>query len=240
MKTPTKTIDPPGPVTGPGDALGLFLGDPGQSTRYTLDRPFRLGEYVYATDSRGVARVPASAMPQVGEVKKPPPVEELPWDGPSPGPVTLPDPGPLRVAECSDCSGTGKLARAKCWRCRGRGRSECPHCGQDAVCDECDGDGSELIAFDPEEHAGRETVACSSCAGAGEVAYGEFGSGPGDAAMRVGDGSMARGWIRRLRRIGIVEVCPLGGGMYRGRAGEIEAIVMGLSLDGVNRTEASA
>ena len=126
----------------------------GESFRYALDKPWREGDTVYATNGWVIVRCPYR--PEFGEVPttdKAPPHHNV-WMDPSEfkaWPLDLPElPPPLEPTVRTS---------TECPECEGDGTGECPHCGSDTEeCDNCDGTG-EVKPYEIRIEPPRELVA---------------------------------------------------------------------------------
>jgi len=102
-------------------------------SRYAITKPFRKGEYVYATDGRIIARVPAAgrAEPESDTMDgvKTPPCLDLPWDRSryAMAAATIPDGPDPEWESCVRCGGSGDCTDCdcgnshECGRCKGTG-----------------------------------------------------------------------------------------------------------------------
>ncbi len=177
----------------------------GEPSRYAIDRPFRDGEYVCATDGRIVVRLhdPANEYPSDA---KGPPVGSLPWSEKHGPPMRMP-PLPEAVVEpCPKCKGTRKV---ECGRCD-EGKIKCSECGNIYRCPDCVGG----------------EFPCEKCKD-GTITRDGF------RAVRIGLVCIAPGYARLLARHGAVVHPPTMGGrspVYF-NVGEIEGLVMPYKVD---------
>lgn len=150
--------------------------------RYAINVPFRIGNYIYATDGRTAVRMkaPTGFRQPKGEF---PPVDTVGWNEPRGEPVDLPDPGPApeRGPKCERCKGKG-VGPVDCEQCRGTGECECYACGHTTDCGECDGDGKVL----------KKGEKCPDCGGEGYR--------PADDAESEADGLLITDKWRIARR----------------------------------------
>ena len=105
--------------------------------RFDMTRPFPLGEYAYATDSRIAVRARHAHAALLHTPQNRPPVERLPWMTPATPEVELPDVGD-GMATCDQCKGDGKVVgytpelaggigyTSECWECDGKGKFRDP------------------------------------------------------------------------------------------------------------------
>jgi hypothetical protein len=121
-------------------------------TRFTLDKPFALGGWLYAASGCAMIRVPTDEPDSAGR-----------FPGVTAIFAGIEDDGgwqswPEIIREeyrrkCDACNGSGKETE-DCEECDGRGDDICGHCGQTTDCDACGGIGT--ISSD---------VPCQTCQG---------------------------------------------------------------------------
>ncbi|WP_127078426.1 hypothetical protein [Rhodomicrobium lacus] len=146
--------------------LSVFCSE---ASIYSLDKPFSIGAYTYATNGHLVIRVPRRA--DVPERDGTPAIDRLPhpWIGRDYRPLpTLPE---SIFYDCDICAGEGRVV--DCPDCDD-GTVECPHCGAESNCKNCDGRG----VVPASEHPDEESQACTC--------YG--GQRPTKAAVCLGQG----------------------------------------------------
>jgi hypothetical protein len=136
-------------------------------------RPWRVGEWVYATDGHVLVRVSAEFAPEVGPFVAP--VEPARWEETAPDceallaaaahdpsdVLPMPDLPPIRMVKCNTCDGMGRYK--VCDECDGTGRVEWDSGRHtyDAECQECDGRQGNGC-----QEGG---VECEDCGGTGSV-----------------------------------------------------------------------
>lgn len=103
------------------------------NSRYAMDKPFRVGDFVYATDGRAAVRVRASTAPDVGEIEKPPPVGGVfPSDTSGMTAYPIPHGLPKDRFPCPECKGERETDSVECPDCCCRfkitGKSMCQRC----------------------------------------------------------------------------------------------------------------
>lgn len=165
--------------------------------KYSMDAPFRVGEFVYATDGKACVRVPASAAPEVGESDKAPPVQEV-FYADIGGMTAYPIPPglPKDRFPCSVCKGDGKAHTIMCPACDGDGWTECEECGAEHDCEDCNGSG---------DIPGNGEGPCECCNGTGTEAA--------DIRRRIGPVTYLNEMLLdRVRRAGATEARVIGPG----------------------------
>ena len=179
----------------------------GEPSRYAIDRPFRDGEYICATDGRVVVRLhdPANEYPSDA---KGPPVHDLGWSNAYGSPVRMPPLPELFTETCRKCKGNPKV---KCKRCGSEGWIECPECGNEYPCPECAGD---------------HEIVCDNCEDGKVVDH-------GFKAVRVGPVCIGPAYARILARHGAIIFPPKKDGIrpVYFKVGEIEGLVMPYKVD---------
>lgn len=158
-----------------------------EAGRYALGHPWGDGKYIYASDGKIVVRISddGSAQPPAGKVPR---MEEInrqidsasqwqQWPGIETC-ETCGNSGAI-ITTCDRCKGTGMCKcggkKTGCPACGGSGLDECPHCGNDCDCEECDGDGESF---------------CEECDGDGECCYCEGGQQKKSCNCRTAIGSV--------------------------------------------------
>jgi hypothetical protein len=131
------------------------------SGRYSMDKPFRIGDIVYATDAKIAVRMTATDKDK--PVEGAPPADTLQmWnDKYETTPTPIPELGERPIVKCESCNGTGN-AQTRCGDCDGTGYVECPHCGNEESCENCKGEGWVVSATPTDDK-------CIDCKGAGAV-----------------------------------------------------------------------
>ena len=136
-----------------------------------LNKPFRMGAFVYASDGKIAVRVPAESMPDVQENPDAPNAASLEFDGGAdfiPLPACASSPVP-----CIECGGTG--IQTKCRKCAGTGEITCVcgDCGHEheTECPSCEGSGTT---------DGTPDGRCAVCGGTKEVYDREVGTWAGN------------------------------------------------------------
>jgi transcription elongation factor Elf1 len=128
------------------------------SVRYSIDKPFVINGYRYATDSRVLVRVPCDEPDSVTPLPVPRSAGELFAKFPGERARWRPWPEPEYLSgkiECPTCSGRGLVECRRCDACSGKGEIECRECGQSKECAACGG-------------YGEIGLRCKTCHGAGE------------------------------------------------------------------------
>ena len=128
------------------------------STRLSINAPWSVGEYTYATDGHILIRVPR--LPDVPGNPAAPGTEKLFAETVAAGEwldvSDLPD---IEYDSCKECNGTGKQG-AICDKCDGEDHRSYPTCEDGSVeCEDCDGTG--LGKADGE-------IICEDCSGSGK------------------------------------------------------------------------
>lgn len=119
--------------------LNLFTGD--DKLRPQFHTPFKIGEYVYATDAHALIKIPAKLLSRDYEVN-----EKAPKD------LTSMYEGftqaenidiEFNIAVLSTLLADVKWTymRTSCPKCKGASEILCDHCGHASPCEECDGTG---------------------------------------------------------------------------------------------------
>ena len=111
-------------------ALREFCSD---DDRPLINTPWVAGNYIYATDGKALARLPALEHPallSVIEKREYPKAEEL----------FKKTPMPVEFLPCPELPKMPKEKITPCDRCSGEGEVECPHCKQYMDCPDCKGD----------------------------------------------------------------------------------------------------
>lgn len=123
-----------------------------KTCRYSLEAPWREGEFIHATDGRWCVRVPVSALgPGVdlaalepGERRVPKNVTTDIFDCPTwryrDTPAVLPEVGPPNRA-CPECKGEKVVPEKECDNCYGGGQCRCDDCDCRHDCGRCGGKG---------------------------------------------------------------------------------------------------
>lgn len=171
------------------EILAMFVAK--IDSRETLLKPFRIGDFVYATNGHWCARVPAEGI-EAGDAtdKHPKNIEGLFDKAPTEGFMPLPDvPDP-----------------GACMSCKGRGF------GRNDECDACDGDGS----FWHHDH----NYDCKSCNGNGDIftpsaskndpcphCYGH-GVESNTGGTKVGEATFSNRYLWLLRKLPGIEIAP--------------------------------
>lgn len=184
--------------------------------KYALSKPFRVGDYVYATDGRGAIRLPADMLPDAATEGKFPPVLDLPWG--VTGKVEHPIPSAIsaQVVPCESCRGDGTQHEKECPECYGVGDVECSQCGHMAMCDRCYGRGTV---------SGDRKSPCIQCDGTGEKVN--------DVARRIGDKTYFYERMLRRARAADAETIWIGkpDAPAYFRAGKVEGLIMPANSD---------
>ncbi len=98
---------------------------------YDIKEPFRIREYVYATDGRICVRVRLDD-PSIGTPLRIPPANILDWTPPTSEELSLPEVSGSGLLECGICKGIGRVTlysdyeitpggTEECWECEGAG-----------------------------------------------------------------------------------------------------------------------
>lgn len=123
-------------------------------SRYEMERPWREGDMVYATNGWAIVR--CKYRPEFGDVPtndNPPPHAGL-WMA-----ATEFAADPLPIPELPTPLQPTTITSTECPDCEGDGTSECPHCGEQSVdCKKCDGTG-EVKPYDITTGPPRELIA---------------------------------------------------------------------------------
>lgn len=174
-------------------------GDP----REYLWRPWRAGEFVYATNGHLAVRVPAADFPDAAENSKAPKsIADLfasAFDGREERDFRAMPELP-KLIKCLDCKGAGRLHSIKCPDCddygefvHGRNTYECKECADDPA-----GPGRLECANGDEVS---EERACHSCLGLG---YQSRGNGH----TKIGDAAYGTVYLHMLGELPQCRVCP--------------------------------
>ena len=138
--------------------LQKFCGD---EDREPISKPFSRGDYTYATNGFLAVRVPR--VPDIEEnISAVPQLDDYFMNAPEPESWIVPVMEPVKLIDCPDCGGIGKMN--KCPECDGEGevyydniynsyKFDCKTCDGDGVVEA--GDGAEMV--------------CSGCGGKGKV-----------------------------------------------------------------------
>src|SRR4051812_4704973 len=87
--------------------------------RYDMTTPYKIGDWVYATNGKMIVRVPAADFPAVAAREKVPNPASLGfWDLPRDHLVAVPDFLPFRIEDCAACDGHGGCL-CGCEKCDG-------------------------------------------------------------------------------------------------------------------------
>lgn len=138
--------------------------------RDCIDRTWVERGYRIATDGRVCMQVACTDAPTDPSEGPFPPTFDLPWDRAGKKVESPKFIAPPEGKSCTECAGTGKTDLVDCEECDGTGSGKCPHCGQEAECDECKGSGLRRVT-------GR--VPCPTCEATGLVSTGR-------ASIKVG------------------------------------------------------
>jgi hypothetical protein len=139
------------------DLLMSFCAKDSSAQRTYLHKPFRLGEFIYATNGHVAIRIPDDGTIQAEDIEKVKSIGNY-FSDVNGKYVAIPE---LPAAEsCSHCYGTGKgKPKTECDECDGDG--EFRHGSHYYECKECDGEGS----IEADEGVGEN---CEYCNGTGE------------------------------------------------------------------------
>jgi len=173
----------------PTEILAMFVAK--VDSRECLLKPFRIGEFVYATNGHWIARVPGDGL-QADDItdKHPKNVEALFDAAPTEGFMPLPkvkNPG-----VCMTCKGKGFGTTRQCGNCGGRGSFE--QDGYDYECQSCDGEGEIFSA----STGGPD--ACPHCYG--------LGVPDNSGGTKVGAITYANRYLWLLRKLPAIQIAP--------------------------------
>ena len=171
--------------------------------REHLRKPWRAGEWVYATNGHLAVRVPAASFPDAQEnAKAPTTIGDLfarAFDSKAPSDFRLmPDLQPLK--KCGWCKGKGRMHSIKCPDCDDDG--EFMHGHHTYTCQECEHDpaGPGRLECSPGDEGANET-ACSACYGLG---YQSRDNG----RTNIGDAHYSTVYLHMLAELPQVAICP--------------------------------
>lgn len=172
------------------EILSMFVAK--VDSREILLKPFRVGDFVYASNGHWIARVAADGV-QAEYItdKHPKNVVELFDSAPTDGFVPLPeleDPG-----KCERCNGFGRGFTNKCESCKGEGYFY--HHDDMYTCKPCDGEGETFRA----SAVGPD--ACYFCMGLGVAVQTMKGA-------KVGEQTYGAHYLWSLRKLPGIEIAP--------------------------------
>jgi hypothetical protein len=174
--------------------------------REHLQKPFRVGEWVYATDGRAAVRVPANACPDVTEIADPNATGPKAIGGLFDRAIAFPGdfmqiPALGDVLRCRACRGAGKLWVSECPDCDGEGsfwhgrqKYDCQNCEDEAGAEP----GWIVVGSDAK---GAKQVVCECCDGLGFELY-------SNGAVAVRSAHYSRVYLARFAVLPNVRVRP--------------------------------
>lgn len=172
------------------EILNLFVAK--IDSREFLLKPFRIGDFVYATNGHWCARVPAEGIDADARTDKHPKNVEALFDAaPTEGFIPLPkveDPG-----SCFWCDGRGCGISSKCDSCDGLGEFEKDGWRYD--CQACEGEGTTFRA------SAIGTDCCPYCEGLGVPVLAANGT-------KVGESTYANRYLWLLSKLPGIEIAP--------------------------------
>lgn len=163
-----------------------------------LRKPWKHGEWVYATNGHVCVRVPASSMPDVGECDKAPPAQNMFLKYMEQRQCEfLPMPPLQKVAKCRACNGIGTVLATKCPACAD---GTFYHYGDTYDCMHCaDSDaGPGWVEFERESATKRP---CAQCDGLGA-------SMRQNGNVALGEASYSLVYLHWLAAFPQLRVCP--------------------------------
>jgi hypothetical protein len=183
--------------------LSKFCAFSKADSRTVLHAPFKVGDFIYASNGHMGVRVPAAGWPE--EVREPAGEHETKVaaivvgvfakhaEASHPA-VALPE---LRTQRCRACKGAGFTWGSKCDSCDGEGSFQ--RHGYDYECKACDGDGYDECEKD---HPGAEKQPCRACFSTGLAHL------PGEEHSLVGSSAVRTAYLAAVARLPGVTVHP--------------------------------